>query len=506
MNASPPVDFAKMRVGMRNIDDISINLGSYKKVDSRYGDKTFVLQTIYKHNYAALREISRYFYESSGIYYRLCRYLAYLFKYDWYVTPIITDISKEKEDKILKEFSKVLLYLDQSNVKKLCGNMALDVIVEGAFYGMILDLDDRFGIQKLPTSYCRSRYYSGLDPVIELNLQFFDSFFTDASYKLKVLSTFPKDIQKAYVLYKEGKLQGDYPGDLSCWVALDPAISIKISLNDCDFPLLASVIPSIIDLDEAQDLDKKKTMQQLLKIIVQKLPLNKNSELIFDVDEAKDIHNNAVAMLRRAIGVDVLTTFADVSEIDTRDRNSTTSTDDLEKVERTVYNNSGSSHNLFNADGNLATANSIITDSASIRDLILQFAAVLNKVIVKFNRKNHWSFRAEILQTTEFNYQELSKLYKEQAAFGYQKMLPQIALGHSQSSILATLMFENEVLHLAEIMVPPQSSNTMSSKDLDKSSQRNQIKNQENQAEVGRPEKPDNEKSDKTLANIESEA
>jgi len=57
-------------------------------------------------------------------------------------------------------------------------------------------------------------------------------------------------------------------------------------------------------------------MQQLLKIIIQKLPLDKNGDLIFDVDEAKDIHNNAVQMLKRAVGADVLTTFADVEVAD----------------------------------------------------------------------------------------------------------------------------------------------------------------------------------------------
>jgi hypothetical protein len=97
--------------------------------------------------------------------------------------------------------------------------------------------------------------------------------------------------------------------------------------------------------------------------------LDKNGELIFDPDEAKDIHNNAVAMLKRAIGVDVLTTFADIEKIDTKDSNSATTTDDLEKVERTVYNNAGISRNLFNADGNLATTNSVLADEASIRDI-----------------------------------------------------------------------------------------------------------------------------------------
>ena len=49
---------------------------------------------------------------------------------------------------------------------------------------------------------------------------------------------------------------------------------------------------------------------------------------------------------------------------------------------------------------------------------------------------------------------------------GYSKMLPQIALGHSQSSILNTAYFENEVLHLSEIMIPPLMSSTMNLQDL----------------------------------------
>jgi len=70
-------------------------------------------------------------------------------------------------------------------------------------------------------------------------------------------------------------------------------------------------------------------MQKLLKILVQKLPRDKNGDLIFDVDEARDIHNTTVAMLKRAVGVDVITTFADVESIDISDKNTTTTSDDL---------------------------------------------------------------------------------------------------------------------------------------------------------------------------------
>ena len=50
-------------------------------------------------------------------------------------------------------------------------------------------------------------------PAVEFNIKFFDDFFTDNVYKLRVLKTFPKEFQKAYIAYKEGKLPKDFNGD-----------------------------------------------------------------------------------------------------------------------------------------------------------------------------------------------------------------------------------------------------------------------------------------------------
>jgi hypothetical protein len=204
-----------------------------------------------------------------------------------------------------------------------------------------------------------------------------------------------------------------------------------------------------------------------LKIIVQKLPIDKNGDLIFDIDEARDIHNNAVEMLKRAIGVDILTTFTDVESIDSSDKNTTASQDDLEKVERTVYNSLGISKNIFNTDGNLSLEKSILNDESTVRNLLLQFNMFMDRVIKKKNTNSKkYNFKIYFLETTQYNYQALSKLYKEHTQLGYSKMLPQIALGHSQSFILNTAYFENDVLHLSEIMIPPLMSSTMSSEDI----------------------------------------
>ena len=248
--------------------------------------------------------------------------------------------------------------------------------------------------------------------------------------------------------------------------------------------------------------------------------MDKNGDLVFDIDEARDIHNNTVNMLKRAIGTDVMTTFADVTVADLADKNTTTTTDDLEKVERSLFNGLGMSQNLFNTDGNLSLEKSILNDEASMRNLILQFADWVNHLITrKFPGKKKYNFRAIFLETTIYNYQDLAKMYKDQVQLGYSKMLPQIALGHSQSSIIHTAHFENEVLHLSSIMIPPLMSSTLNGEDiLGTNKQDNTNKNQNNttnnsgkntnqkqsSGEVGRPEKDDSQKSEKTIQNRES--
>jgi len=80
--------------------------------------------------------------------------------------------------------------------------------------------------------------------------------------------------------------------------------------------------------------------------------------------------------------------------------------------------------------------------------------------------------------------------------------MPAIALGHAHSSVVNLAYFENEILDLPSIMIPPMMSSTISGQEiLDMKNQRNISKNENllEEKSVGRPEKPDDEKSEKTI-------
>lgn len=511
-----PTDFSKIKVGLKTLNDAVINYSDLRKVNPRLADKKEILQAIDRCDIPRLREISDFFYRTSGIYQRLCRYMAYLYKYDWFITPYVNEgsgllqtdvaISEKERDKIFSNFFKVLKYFDNSELKRLFGEIALQVIRTGCYYGYLLQKDDRFGIQELPSKYCRSRYSVDGRAAVEFNMKFFDDLYVDTVQRTKVLNLFPKDFKNGYKAYKTGKLQPDFIGDEQGWYLLDIENTIKFNLNGEDFPPFVSVIPAIIDLDAARGLDRKKMAQQLVKLIIQKMPFDKNGDLIFDIDEAKQLHNNAVDMLQRTVGFEVLTTFADVTVADTANNTGVSAKDELEKVERTVYNEAGVSQLQFNSDGNIALNNSILNDEASMYNLVSQFEALLNYLLIKFNKKpKSCYYKAQILTTTIYNYKEMAKLYKEQSQMGYSKMLPQVALGQSQSSILANAYFENDILDLVSVFIPPLTSNTMNADALNSRKQLNQgSQNQSDQEGAGRPEKEDSQKSAKTLANKEA--
>lgn len=471
------------------------------------------MKAIVERDYKKLRLISDFFYAASGIYQTVCNYFAFLYRYDWYIYP--ENVSNNaKPDKVIEEYTKILAYLDRSYIKKLCGEIALKVVKYGCYYGYLVESSNSIQVQELPPEYCRTRFSVAGVPAIEFNMAFFDEKFTDVGYRMKVLKMFPEEFQKGYALYKSGKLGPD-DEYLSWepefrrtygWYLLDPACTVKFNINGSDLPIFINALPAILDLDAAQELDRKKQMQKLLKILVQKLPMDKNGDLIFDVDEARDIHNTAVAMLRRAVGVDVITTFADVQSIDISDKNTSTSTDDLEKVERTVYNALGVSRNLFNTDGNLSLEKSILDDESTMRNLLLQFDVFFDKIVMKKSTNKKFNFRLCMLETTQYNYKDMSKYYKELTANGQSKFMPMVALGHAQSSVFNLAYFENEILDLPRLMIPPLMSSTMNGEDVlgtkEKSSQSNSQNTSEGQA--GRPEKPDDQKSEKTIQNKES--
>ena len=145
--------------------------------------------------------------------------------------------------------------------------------------------------------------------------------------------------------------------------------------------------------------------------------------------------------------------------------------------------------------------------------MIYQFEEFAENLIAPLNKniKKKLIYRVNMLPTTVYNYKDLSDKYREQTMLGFSKLLPAVALGIPQTVVIANAIFENQMLKLDEVFIPPQMSSTMSA-DQEKEAEENQDDKQSSAADViepadkgGRPELKTEEKSEKTVRNIEAE-
>ena len=141
-DAYTPAQFDRIKIGIKALDDATLDLGFYSKINEKWGKKDTVVKAIVKDDVVSMRNISEFYYKTSGIYKRLCRYMAYLYRYDWLITPYINGglgvvadadvtLSRNNRDTILTNFFKALKYLDDFGLKKFFGRVALQVIKYG---------------------------------------------------------------------------------------------------------------------------------------------------------------------------------------------------------------------------------------------------------------------------------------------------------------------------------------------------------------------------------------
>ncbi len=461
-----------------------------------------------------MRALSKYYAQTNGIYARAVRYLSDIYRFDFMLYPNL-DLDVELEEsfnqEVLKKFNALLEHFDSTPIQLMCRKWATQVCLEGVYYGYICDdITDKLVVQDLPVNYCRSRFSHRGKPVIEFNVKYFSKITGDEAYREKLLNLFPEEIRKGYASYVKGKLPAETQGDSDGWVLLDINRAFKFNFYDSDVPPFLHAIPALLNLAEVQDLEKEKLLQELQKILVQTFDLDKNGQLPFTMPELQRLNQNAIDMVGDAVGVSVLSTVATVHledlASDTED-----SSDAIDDAENGVYGEFGISTNLFNTDGNLALEKSIAIDAAFVKQLMLQFEFFFNEYIVwKFN-KNSLKFRMKMLSTTIFNNQELCSKYQDLTEIGFSRFLPMVALGHTQKEVASMVKLEQQIMGLDNWMLPPFSSNTMSSDTWTQIKQvqqgtlgQTEVGTTSSTSETGRTELADDEKSEKTIANNES--
>ena len=425
-------------------------------------------------------QLSQHYFKKGGYYKRLLIHYASLLQYVGILIPHSKTSKSLQEKYIVKQYEKAVNLLEKMDLKNLLTRFSLRALVDGAYYGIVFTSSkEDYGVLDLPFAYCRSRFkdLEG-NPVIEFDVSYFDDIRDEAS-RAAALESFPEEISE---LYRQWKSVGDRQDS---YYLLNTENTIYFNFFD-DSPFFLSVIPATIEYDQAVEVEQARALDEIRKLIIQKIPYLSDGSLLFEPVEAKQIHSGAVNILGDNENYSVLTTYADVEIADTKTSGDRTATSTLDRMKDNVYNAAGTSSQIFAASGNLSVATSLQNDLALMMILGNKYATYIARVMNRRFGNSNISFTYPILPVSYYNQDKMVGDYFKMASSGYSFLLPAIAQGLSQKDLSSLKELENEVLYLDEKFIPLKSSYTQSS---DSS---------------GRPQLKDEEKSDKTIENLES--
>lgn len=417
-----------------------------------------------------------YFYKD-GIYRRIITYYATLLKYVGLIIPNSDKLSNLSNPGIVKKFNKALDYVEDMKLPSLLTEITYKVLVDGTYYGVILSNEkNNFVIMDLPFSWCRTRMKDWLgNDVIEFDVSYFDSIPT-SDMKEYALKIYPKNVVTYYKRWSKGLVDKGDP-----WVIIPTKIGVCFSLFD-GRPFFLSVIPAAINYDNSVETERERDLEEIRKIIVQKIPHLTDGGLLFEPVEAAEIHKGTVGMMKGNKNVSVLTTYADVDAIVSKTSSDTVS-NNLEKNLQNVYSQAGTTSQLFAATGNLSIETSIKNDTALMMVLGNKYSNFISFLLNDKYSNSSISFKYSMLPITYYNESSYITDSLKLAQNGYSFFLPALAMGITQRDLLNIKQVENKVFKLSDLLIPLQTSYTQSS------------------AQVGRPRLSDDQKSDKTIAN-----
>lgn len=425
------------------------------------------------------QKLSRAFYYKDSLYKRILIYYATLLKYVGLLIPNPIAGNELSTPYVLKRYNAALDYIEKFFLPELLTRISLNALIDGCYYGAICELSKTdFVLLDLPAEYCRSNFKDlhGND-IIEFNVRYFDSIMEE-SVRKQALKVYPKVISDYYYRYRKGQVK-------TAWVKIPTDIGFCFPFSDDGRPLFLDVIPAVIDYDAAVEINRERDLEEIRKIIVQKIPHLSDGTLVFEPDEALEMHTGAVDMMRGNKNISVLTTYADVEAVVSKTSSEAT-TNALEKSLQNVYSKANASQQIFAPTGTQALSTSITNDMAMMMVLANKYSRFLTFIINFLFANANITFKYEILPVSWYNVSDYIKDTLKLAQSGYSFLLPAIAAGLTQKDLMNIKKLENDVLKLPELLIPLASSYTQDT------------------GEVGRPKLSTEEKSPKTLQNEES--
>ena len=177
-------------------------------------------------------------------------------------------------------------------------------------------------------------------------------------------------------------------------------------------PLLLPSTEELAKLKDAIGREEKRDENELYKLLIQRMPIDSDGHLVFELDEVAQIHAGVANMLRELDTVDVLTTFGETTLENLQDSSAATqSSNRIEKYSDNAWDAMGVSKLFFNADNSSSLAYVIKRLESVMQEYINAYSTWIKFLINSRFTRTGLTFDFEILPVTKYNIKDYMGYY-----------------------------------------------------------------------------------------------
>mgnify|MGYP006932141636 FL=1 len=404
-----------------------------------------------------LRNLSRYLYYRSQVYYRLIRYHASMFCMNARsVIPSYDLVKGNDKTKTLKSYYETLQVLDKMNLQYEISKAAVINFREDVFYGIAFYDDTGMFILPIDPDYAKiTGVYSTGDYAYQIDM----SYYKNRQYILEYLG---EPLQSMYNAY------GDKAATKWQPVPDEYCVCFKARPDDYEtvVPIFSGLFNSLISLLDMEDLQAIADEQQIYKLVWLELETLSNArqpdDWKVDPDIAVEYFNKLLeeSLPDYAAGAVVPGKLQTISF----DSDQATDTNKVQKSTETVLNTSGGAQILNSASisGTTAFHAAIHADCEMATSLLLpQYQSWVNRFL-SYQVSN--PAKVVFANVSPYTIEEYKDRILKDATYGLPtKLLLNSLNGFSELDTMALNFLEEECLGLSDKFKPLQSSHTQTS-------------------------------------------
>lgn len=387
-----------------------------------------------------LRDASRYLYEYSGQYKRLCNYQPNMLKLSYIIVPD-TEIDETTDiEEYKKAYMKTAYSLNVMNIRTEFNKPLCTASVDGIAYAYTRSTKDTFSMYILDPNYCRMSSIDGTGCIrFEFNFSYFDTMQEEDRESL--LATYGKEFRDLYEKHIRSKKR---------WYEIgEDGMCIKFQENILEYamPPYIAVLDHLLDLDDYRKLAKAKEENGNYNLLNFKIPTNKDGKILMDLGVAKKFIEQASSEVPETIGV--LYSPMEVQKFNFSKDNDVASNSAVTAAVDQFWEASGVSSLLFGSGKSSANAlnKSIIADEVNIYPLMRQIERWINRRLRLQHSK--YKFRIKFLDITSFNEQDKFDSYMKAGNAGVPvKTAIASTFGYTPYEVMQMASLENDMLDM----------------------------------------------------------